>query len=250
MLATGSAWSHGNLLAAHMALNLGGWFGTAIVGTLHTFFPSLTQSRLRLPRLQTPTFVAWVLGIAALAVGYGFSVDAATIAGWGSLLAASALLAVNLAGSLLAAPRRLSLAARIVAVGQGFLILGLLVAAISAISAEPSDALVGSTRAAVGTLLVGGWIGLTVVGSLLHLLAVLIRVRDLTRGMPDPRPIRDSALAALAAVGVGAVAAGQLAGAGDSEQLARLALLAAYVLLAARVAVLGGRVVLGGRPQV
>ena len=34
-----------------MALNLAGWFGAAIVGTLHTFYPSLTQTQLRLPTL-------------------------------------------------------------------------------------------------------------------------------------------------------------------------------------------------------
>jgi hypothetical protein len=45
-----------------LALNLAGRLGTAIVGTLHTFFPSLTQTRLRLPRLQAPTFVAWLFG--------------------------------------------------------------------------------------------------------------------------------------------------------------------------------------------
>ncbi len=124
MLATGSAWSHGNLLGAHMALNLGGWFGAAIVGTLHTFFPSLTRSRLRFPRLQMPTFVAWVGGIAALAGGYGFSFDGLAVLGWALLFGAASMLAANVTGSLLAAPRPLSLPARIVAAAQVFLLAG------------------------------------------------------------------------------------------------------------------------------
>lgn len=249
MLATGVAWRHGNLLGAHMALNLGGWFGTAIVGTLHTFYPSLTGSRLRFPRLQLPTFAAWAAGIAALTVGYGFSVEAPALAGWLLLLLAAILLALNLAGSLLAASRRLSLPARLVGAAQLLLIAGLLVAATEALGAGAPQALTGATRAAVGTLLVGGWIGLTVVGSLLHLLALLIRVRDLSRGMPEPHPFRDTALTALAVAGVAAVAVGQLAGGATLEQLAGAVLLGAYVLLGARVAVLAGKVLTLARPR-
>ena len=249
MLATGASWAHGNLLAAHMALNLGGWFGTAIVGTLHTFFPSLTQSRLGLPRLQGPTFSAWAVGVAALTVGYGFSAAALAVAGWLLLLVAAAMLATNLDGSLLAASRRLSLAARIVAVAQLFLVGGLLVAGAEALAVGPSEALAGASRASVGTMLVAGWIGLTVVGSLLHLLALLVRVRDFSRGMPEPRPLRDTALAALAVAGVGGVAAEQLADAGSVGEPASALLLAAYLLLGGRVALLGARVVRRARPQ-
>ncbi len=42
LMARDTPWPYGSLLGAHLALNLGGWFGTAIIGTLHTFFPSLT----------------------------------------------------------------------------------------------------------------------------------------------------------------------------------------------------------------
>ena len=75
LLARGTPWVHGDLLSAHMALNLAGWFGVAIVGTLHTFYPSLTQTQLRYPRLQNVAFAAWTGGVAALAVGYGWAVD-------------------------------------------------------------------------------------------------------------------------------------------------------------------------------
>jgi hypothetical protein len=47
LLATGARWTPGHLLGAHVAPNLAGWFGTAIVGTLHTSSPSLTETRLR-----------------------------------------------------------------------------------------------------------------------------------------------------------------------------------------------------------
>lgn len=94
-----------------------------------------------------------------------------------------------------------------------------------------------------------GWIGLTVLGSLLHLLALLVRVRDLSRGMPGPRPVRDNALAALAVAGVAVVAAEQLTDAGAAGEPASALLLAAYLALGARVAWLGASVVGTARPQ-
>ena len=250
MLAARIGWSHGNLLGAHMALNLGGWFGAAIVGTLHTFFPSLTRSQLRFPRLQAPTFVGWVLGVAALAVGYGFSADALAVVGWALLLVAAAMLATNVTGvtsrgtsaALAAGPDRrggTGVSPRRPAgrhrcrrrrrLGPG---------------ARRPDPCCG-----VGTLIVGGWIGLTVVGSLLHLLSVLIRVRDLRRGMPAPRPLRDTALTTLAMVAVGAMATAQLADGGFLESLAQPLLIIAYLLLAGRIAVLCVRVLTDARPQ-
>jgi nitrite reductase (NO-forming) len=249
MLATGVAWRHGNLLAGHMALNLGGWFGTAIVGTLHTFYPSLTGSRLRFPALQLPTFGAWSVGIAALSLGYAYSAEAPALAGWVLLTVAAAMLTINIAGSLLAASRRLALPARLVGAAQLFLIAGLLVAGTAAFDAGAPQALTGSTREAVGTLLVGGWIGLTVVGSLLHLLALLVRVRDLSRGMPQPHPLRDTALTALAAIGVAAVAVQQLADIDALDQVAAALLICAYVALGAKVALLAGKVLILARPQ-
>lgn len=96
-------WPHGSLLGAHLALNLAGWFGTAIVGTLHTFFPSLTRTQLRYPRLQGPAFVLWLLGDGELAVGTAFGIDLLVGSGWLALTAAAALLGVNLLASLRAA---------------------------------------------------------------------------------------------------------------------------------------------------
>jgi nitrite reductase (NO-forming) len=250
MLANGIAWRHGNLLGAHMVLNLGGWFGTAIVGTLHTFFPSLTHSRLRLPRLQGPTFAAWTAGITALAAGYGFSLDAAAVAGWCLLALAATALTANLIGSLIAARRPFSLPARVVAAAQAFLVAGIAVAAVGSIGAGPDDALSDPTRAAMATLLVGGWIGLTVLGSLLHLLALLLRVRDLRRGMPAPSPARDIALTAIAALGVAAAAAADLGAGSLLDRAGEAVLLAAYVLLGARVAWLGARVVRTALPRI
>lgn len=247
-LATGVPWSHGNLIAAHVALNLGGWFGTAIVGTLHTFFPSLTQSRLRFPRLQAPTFGAWAAGVAGLATGYAFSFGALAAAGWLLLLAASVMLAANLIGSLIAAERVLTLAARMVSVGQVLLVAGLLVAAGQALAGGADAAMSGASRASVGTLLVAGWIGATVVGSLLHLLPLLLRARDFSQGMPEPRPRIDSGLAALALVAVGWVAIEQLVDAGDVGRPASAALLVVYLVLGGKVVRLGARVAASARP--
>jgi nitrite reductase (NO-forming) len=251
LLAHGAGWSHGNLLGAHMALNLGGWFGGAIVGTLHTFFPSLTQTRLRHPRLQGLAFGAWTGGVAALAVGYAWALDPLAVAGWLALCAGAAALLVNVAASLRRASRPLSLPARVVAAAQPFLLAALVVAAMAAIDRGAAQALAGSTRTTVGTLLVAGWIGLTVLGSLLHLLAVVVRVRGgFASRMPAARPRLDSVVALLAAVSIAALALAQGAGLERLHGPALLLLVAAYAVLAARVAVLAGRLLIRARPGI
>jgi len=250
MLARGVPWAHGDLLGAHMSLNLAGWFGGAIVGTLHTFYPSLTQTQIRFPRLQGIAFGAWTGGVAALAIGYGWLLEGVAVAGWIALCLASFALLANVVACVRAAPRPLSLAARLVGAAQLFLPLGLLVATAAAIDAGPMHALVGSTRAALGTLLVCGWIGLTVLGSLLHLLAVVVRVRDFSQGMPAPRPRFDSSVAALASAGIAALALCQQLGLDFGRAAAAAALLAAYAILATRIAVLAARVVTRARPSI
>lgn len=251
LLAEGTAWGHGNLLGAHMALNLGGWFGAAIVGTLHTFFPSLTQTQLRYPRLQGVAFAVWGGGVAGLALGYGWDLDALALAGWVALcLGATALLA-NVAACLLAAPRPLSLPARVVGLAQPFLLAGLLLAAGAAFGEGPDRALFGASGAATGTLLVAGWIGFTVLGSLVHLLAVVVRVRGgFAARMPAPRPRLDPLVALLAIAGVAATALVQGAALEHLRGPAVGLLLAAYAMLAARVALLAGRVVTRARPSI
>jgi hypothetical protein len=236
MMALGTWWSAGSLLGAHMALNLAGWFGTAIVGTLHTFFPSLTRTKLRFPELQRPTFAGWTLGTLALATGYAFDVGPLAITGWAALTVAAVLLGANLAASLRAAPTTLSLPARLIAPAQACLVLALVLALAGALSGDATAAPSGATRAAMAILLVPGWLGLTVAGSLLHLLSLLARVRDLRRPLPSPRPARDGSLVALALLGV-------LAAAGERgdvlalpSELATSVLIAAYEILGALVA--------------
>lgn len=251
LLAHGTPWAHGDLFAGHMALNLAGWFGAAIVGTLHTFYPSLTQTQLRYPRLQGVTFLAWTAGVAALAVGYGWAIDPLAVAGWLALCLGALTLLVNVVACLGAAPRPLSLAARVVGLAQPFLLAGLAIAAVAALSDGPAYALVGSTRSTVGTLLVAGWIGLTVLGSLLHLLAVVVRVRGgFTAKMPDPKPRLDTALTTLTAAGIVATAVSQGTDLGGWGTLGRALLLAAYAVLAARIAVLAARILIRARPSI
>lgn len=250
-LAHGTPWSHGDLLAAHMALNLAGWFGGAIVGTLHTFYPSLTQTQLRYPRLQGVAFLTWIGGVAALAVGYGWAVDPLAVAGWLALCLGALALLVNVAACLRAAPGTLSLAARVVGAAQPFLLAGLVVATVTALADGPAYALAGSTRAAVGTLLVAGWIGLTVLGSLLHLLAVVLRVRGgFAARMPDPKPPFDIAVTTLAAAGIALTALAQGAGLETWHAAGRVLLLVAYLTLGARIATLGARVLSRARPSI
>jgi nitrite reductase (NO-forming) len=249
MMALGVAWRHGDLLGAHLTCNLLGWFGGAIVGTLHTFYPSLTQTLLRLPRLQDVALAGWGLGVVALALGFAFDLPGAVIAGWICLAVAAVALLANVAASLRAAPMPLALPARLVGVAQLFLAAGLLLAVV-AVLADGPDALRGSTRAALATLLVFGWIGITVMGSLLHLLAVIVRVRRFAFAIPPARPRRDSAITAAVALGVAALAVAQLAGAEGWRAPALIALLAAYAVIGALVARLAVRVLAVARPGV
>ncbi|MGB7588722.1 MAG: hypothetical protein WBM00_08445, partial [Solirubrobacterales bacterium] len=114
----------------------------------------------------------------------------------------------------------------------------------------PGYALTGAARTAVGTLLVCGWIGFTVLGSLLHLLAVVVRVRDFSRPMPAPRPRFDIFVTALAAAGVAALAIAQRFQIEGLDRPATVLLIAAYAILAGRIAVLAGRVLTVARPSI
>jgi len=138
----------------------------------------------------------------------------------------------------------------LVGIAQPFLLVALVVATEAAIQHGPAHALVGSTRVAVGTLLVAGWIGLTVLGSLLHLLAVVVRVRGgFAARMPAPRPRFDVAFTLLAALAITALALAQGAGLSELRDPARLLLLIVYLTLATRVAQLAGTVLHRARPR-
>jgi hypothetical protein len=241
LLARDTTWTHGSLLGAHVALNVAGWMGTAIVGTLQTFFPSLTGTQLRHPRLQGPTFGLWLLGVVDLALGAALLLDPVVAAGWLELTLAAALLAWNMLASLRARTVTLGLPARLVAVAPLFLLAGSALGLAATLRDGAAGPLAPDVRPALAVLLLGGWIALTVAGSLLHLLAVLGRVRHLTLAMPRPRPRRDGALCALA---VAAVAAWALAQAPGLDGLATPALvlrLAAVVPLGGTIAVLALR---------
>ena len=156
-----------------------------------------------------------------------------------------------MAACLRGAARPLSLAARVIGAAQPFLLAALLVTTIAALEDGPAHALVGPTRSAVGTLLVAGWIGLTVLGSLLHLLAVVVRVRGgFSAKMPVPRPYLDSALAAMAMAGIAAMAISQGVGLEGWRTPGEALLLAAYLYLAGRIAVLASRVLIRARPSI
>ena len=115
---------------------------------------------------------------------------------------------------------------------------------------SPIGALSGSVRTTVGTLLVSGWIGLTVLGSLAHLLAVVVRVRGgFTARMPASRPRLDGFVAALAMIGIAALALSQSLDLDGWRVPAVAALLAAYAVIAARIATLAARILLRARPS-
>lgn len=240
-MARGAPWSHGSLLGAHLALNLAGWMGTAIVGTLHTFFPSLTQTQLRFAQLQGATFVFWLLGVAGLASGAAFGSDQAVTLGWIGLAVAAAMLSANLLASLLTAPRPLSLPARLVALGQVFLPAGVIVALTATLSDGAFAPFLGPVRGALAVLLLAGWIGLTVSGSMLHLLAVLARVRRFAHAMPAARPARDRILTAAALAGIAGMALAHVDGFDAVGTPAEVVTIAVAAVLALRIATLAVR---------
>ncbi|MFI5037091.1 MAG: hypothetical protein ACHP93_01270 [Solirubrobacterales bacterium] len=243
LMARSTAWPYGSLLGAHLALNLGGWLGTAILGTLHTFFPSLTQTQLRHPRLQRPTYVIWLLGILGLTGGAAFDIAPLLAGGWTCLLLAATLLAVNLLASLRTAVRPLALPARLLTLAQAFLPAGLLLALLATLETGAEGPFTGAPRTALAVLLLAGWIGLTVAGSLMHLLAILARIRNFTLPMPQPRPLRDRTLTATAGTGLAALALSRTPGLAPLGAPAAAVTGTVAALLAIRVLALAVRAV-------
>ncbi len=236
-MASDVVWLHGSLLGAHLVLNFGGWFGTAIVGTLHTFYPSLTGTRLRWPRLQLPTYLTWVAGVGTLAASAALNADGGAILGWVLLLAAATMLGANLIASARGRVIR-SAGMVIVSTGQILLVASIAFGLRSSVDDGPLAALLGQDRTALAALLVGGWIGLTVAGSLLHLLAVMERVRLL------PARREQSSFDRTPVVGAGLVTLGLVLVATDSfARLGHALLGIGYAVLFVPVLVLAARAV-------
>jgi nitrite reductase (NO-forming) len=232
LIARGAAWAHGDLLAAHLVLNVGGWFGTAIVGTLHTFWPSLTRTRLRFPCLEPWTMRAWGAGIALLALGTAVDLEPLAALGWLALAVAGGLLAANVIGCLRRAGAPLALPARLVGAGQVALVLGLVVALVLSTLEGPAAALTGEDRVAPAVLLLAGWLAATVAGSLLHLVSVLVHARTFS-GTPDARPLRDRLVAGAVLAAAVLLAAAEAAGPRTAAALVLAAVYGAVLLRAA-----------------
>jgi hypothetical protein len=135
------------------------------------FFPLADGDPPAVAALQRATFACWTTATAALATGFGFAAGPLVIVGWTALTLAAALLCVNLVASLRSAPAAASLAVRLIAPAQACLVLALGLALAAALGGDATTGPRGSTRAAIAVLPLPGWLGLTVAGSLLHLLA-------------------------------------------------------------------------------
>lgn len=223
-----------DLLGAHITLNVGGWMGIAIVGTLHTFFPSLTETMLRFPRLEPPTFACWCGGVALLAAGLGAGIDPISAAALVAMSAAAVMLGVNLVASVRAAGG-FDLSPRLLLAGHMCLIGALAIASVQSLTDGSLTQLSMSERKGIGTLLVGGWVGLTVVGSLLHLVPILVRVRNFAAPPPAPAAAWTVLLAPLAFVAVTWRAGAELA---DVDLLSRsgaIAFVLVYIALGGQV---------------
>jgi hypothetical protein len=118
-----------------------------------------------------------------------------------------------------------------------------------ALGGDATTGPLGSTRAAIAVLL-PGWLGLTVARSLLHLLAVLVRVRDLRQPLPAPQPARDRSLAVLALLGVLVLAAARGGDLAALEGPASVTLMGAYLALGALVAARTARAMRAGPARI
>jgi nitrite reductase (NO-forming) len=249
-LARQATWASGDLLSAHVTLNVLGWLGTAIVGTVHTFFPSLARTRLALPRLQRPTFWAWTGGVAALALGYLTALPPLAAAGLLATSAGALMLLANVlrtARTARSARGALSLPARLVLAGQLCVGAGLPLAA-SLAPTDPSQPFSGGVRAGLAALLLAGWVGLTVAGSLLHLLSIAPPDRRAAQPWSGwPQPLQHN-LPLVATGGVAVLAAALMLGLPAAATLALCVVVPAAALLGAGIVRLAAAL-LRGRPR-
>jgi nitrite reductase (NO-forming) len=248
-MATGPADWYLRLLTAHVCLNLLGWFGTSIVGTLHTFFPSLVNERLAWPGMERVVYALWTVGVVLLAVGLASLKTLPAACGALALLAASLLLLANLATT--AEPSALcrSLPTLLVAAGQLLLPASVALGTVIVIAEGPHALVAADGAWTVRILVIVGWIGFTVGGSLLHLTSLLARVRSrFAYDAPALPPAYALVLVAGALVGVVVLALSDLPGA-DLPPWAGIALMLPVAsVLAVRVAV-NLRVVVIGAPE-
>jgi hypothetical protein len=222
-LARGVPWGHGDLLSAHVTLTVLGWLGTAIVGSLHTFFPTLSGRRLARARLEGPTFMAWTLGVACLATGYLFALGPLAALGLLGLSAGALMLLANVLRTARAPGRPLGLAAKLVLGGQLCLGIGLPLAS-SLAPLDPSQPFTGGVRGALAALLLAGWVGMTVAGSLLHLLPIAIRRPMAPPPWPLGLPWVRRRMPVVALCGVALLASAQLAGSPPAAVVAKVVL--------------------------
>jgi hypothetical protein len=151
------------------------------------------------------------VGVSSLAVGYLLALGPLAAIG---LLAASTgalMLLANVLRTARAPGRPLGVPAALVLAGQLCLGVGLALAA----SLAPLDAsrpFTGGVRGGLAALLVAGWVGLTVAGSLLHLIPVSAQRRPAPLPWPLALASAPRAIAALAAGGVALLATAQMAG--------------------------------------
>jgi nitrite reductase (NO-forming) len=239
--ATGFA---GDPVAAHRTHNLAGWVGGAILGTLHTLYPALTRTRLAHPALERTTYAAWLAGTVITAGGYVVGARTLTMLGYLLLLAAAGQLGINVAAALRRAPR-IALPAQLAGVAHGMLLAGLLVALAG--TARPASTLSHRAQDALLELLVAGWVGLTVLGALSHLLGTISRS---PASRHQTRRSTDAPLTALAAAGLLTLTASELLGGTPLDLAARVAVGVAYACLVTHVLRLAMHAVRTQRPAI
>lgn len=186
---------HDRVLVAHVAVNLLGWIGLTVVGTLVTLWPTVLRTKMAEGAECTAAraLPVLVVGVAVTAAGGAAGLPLLVAAGLVTYLAGLALTGHALVD---AVRRRPPAAFPALSVGAGVLWLaGCLAALAVAVLLEPSAARTSSALAWLTPYLAAGFGAQVLLGALSHLLPVALGggprpVRAATRELDRAAPLR------------------------------------------------------------
>lgn len=163
----------GSMRLAHLHLNILGFLGLTIAGTLHAFFPTVIAVPLASPSLALTTYRLWTAGVPLLAVGFLVGSTVTALAGGVVVTAAALCLTANLWRTRRQLPGPLPLAGRHLYAATWYLLatclLGLGWLGLGALGDGPAP----GWLAAYSHLGLVGWAVQTLLGAATHLLPVL-----------------------------------------------------------------------------
>lgn len=164
---------HDRLVVAHLAVNLLGWVGLTIAGTLVTLWATMLRTKIVPGAERAAARALWVLTASVLAIAAAalWGPPPAAVIGLAGYLAGIAIAAVPLAKEALAKPPA-SYATYSVAAGVGWLVVGLVWLGVLAATAADWAALSAGLGITVGPL-AAGFAAQVLLGALSYLVPVV-----------------------------------------------------------------------------